>query len=256
MRKMFRTRGVALSTIGLVGLALQGAVAPAKAYDINVILPLTGGGAFLGKEEQTALQVAEAVINKAGGVHGQNVHFVFHDDQTNPQTSVQLANQVIAAKPAVLLGSSLVASCNAMAALMQNGPVMYCFSPGIHPAAGSYVFTSFVSTLDVVSAQIRYFRLKGWTRIAIMTSADATGQDAERGLDEVLARPENKDVTIVDRAHFNITDVSVAAQIEHIRASQAAGLDRMERGKPDRHCLQRNRPGRPRYSDRHAQAPI
>ena len=211
---------------------MQGAVAPAKAYDINVILPLTGGGAFLGKEEQTALQLAEAVINKAGGVHGQNVHFVFYDDQTNPQTAVQLANQVIASKPAVLLGSSLVASCNAMAALMQNGPVMYCFSPGIHPAAGSYVFSSSVSTLDIVSAQIRYFRLKGWTRIAIMTSADATGQDAERGFDEVLARPENKDVTIVDRAHFNITDVSVAAQIEHIREAKPQALIAWSTGSP------------------------
>ena len=232
MRKMFRTRVVALSTIGLVGLALQGAVAPAKAYDINVILPLTGGGAFLGKEEQTALQLAEAAINKAGGVHGQNVHFVVYDDQTNPQTAVQLANQVIASKPAVLLGSTLVAICNAMAALMQNGPVMYCFSPGIHPAAGSYVFTSSVSTLDLVSAQIRYFRLKGWTRIAIMTSADATGQDAERGLDEVLARPENKDVTVVDRAHFNITDVSVAAQIEHIKEAKPQALIAWSTGSP------------------------
>src|SRR5487761_2100284 len=154
MRRMSHTRAFALSTIGLVGLALQGAAAPAMAYDINVILPLTGGGAFLGKEQQAALQVAETVINKAGGVHGQQVHFVFHDDQSNPQTSVQLANQVIAAKPTVLLGSSLVSSCNAMAALMQNGPVMYCFSPGIHPAKGSYIFTSSVSTLDMATAQI------------------------------------------------------------------------------------------------------
>ena len=232
MRKMFRTRIVALSTIGLVGLALQGAAAPAKAYDINVILPLTGGGAFIGKEEQTALQLAEGAINKAGGVHGQNVHFVVYDDQTNPQTSVQLANQVIASKPAVLLGSSLVASCNAMAALMQNGPVMYCFSPGIHPAAGSYAFTSSASTLDVASALIRYFRLEGWKRIAIMTSADATGQDAERDLNEVLARPENKDVTIVDRAHFNITDVSVAAQIEHIKEAKPQALIAWSTGSP------------------------
>ena len=232
MRKMFRMRGVALSTIGLVGLALQGAVAPAKAYDINVILALTGGGAFLGKEQQTALQLAEAAINKAGGVHGQNVHFVVYDDQTNPQTSVQLANQVIASKPAVLLGSSLIASCNAMAALIQNGPVMYCFSPSIHPAAGSYVFSSYVSGLDGVSAQIRYFRLKGWTRIATMTSADATGQDAEQDFDEVFARPENKDVTVVDRAHFNITDVSVAAQIEHIREAKPQALMVYSTGSP------------------------
>ena len=44
-----------------------------------------------------------------------------------------------------IIGSAIVAMCNAMAPLMQNGPVMYCFSPGIHPAKGSYVFSS-VST--------------------------------------------------------------------------------------------------------------
>ena len=172
------------------------------------------------------------MINKTGGVHGQNVHFVLHDDQTNPQTSVQLANRLIASKPVVLLGSSLVASCNAMAALMQNGPVMYCFSPGIHPPAGSYAFTSSVSTLDVMGATIRYFRLKGWTRIAIMTSADATGQDAEQIFDELLARPENKDVTVVDRAHFNITDVSVAAQIEHIKEAKPQAMIAWSTGSP------------------------
>ena len=232
MRKIFGTRTLALSAIGLVGLALQGAAAPAKAYDINVILALTGGGAFLGKEQQTALQVAETVINKAGGVHGQNVHFVFHDDQTNPQTAVQLTNQVIASKPTVLLGSTLVASCNAMAALMQNGPVMYCFSPVIRPAKGSYVFTADVSTVDLVGSLIRYFRLMGWTRIAIMISNDAQGQNAEPVFEEVFARPENKEVTVVERAHFNVTDVSVAAQIEHIREAKPQALIAWSSGSP------------------------
>ena len=86
--------------------------------------------------------------------------------------------------------------------------------------------------MDLVSALIRYFRLKGWTRLAIMTSADATGQDAERVFDEVLARPENKDVTIVDRAHFNLTDVSVAAQIEHIREAKPQALIAWSTGSP------------------------
>ena len=65
-----------------------------------------------------------------------------------------------------------------------------------------------------------------------MTSADATGQDAERGFDEVLARPENKDVTVVDRAHFNITDVSVAAQIEHIKEAKPQALIAWSSGSP------------------------
>jgi branched-chain amino acid transport system substrate-binding protein len=217
---------------GMMALGLLGAAKPAWAYDINAILPLTGGASFLGKEEQLTLQLAEPVINNAGGIQGQPVHFIFYDDQSNPQTAVQLTNRVLPAKPAVLLGSSLVAACSAMAPLMQDGPAMYCLSPGVHPPAGSYMFTSSVSTLDLADALIRYFRLKGWTRIAFMTSADATGQDAERGLNEMVERPENKDITVVDRAHFNTTDVSVAAQIEHIKAANPQALVAWSTGTP------------------------
>lgn len=232
MIKLFRTRAIALSTLGLVGFAAPGVAAPAKPYDINVILPLTGGVAFLGKEEQKSLRLIEKMINKTGGIHGKPLHFTFYDDQTNPQTAVQLANRATASKPAVVLGSSLVSSCGAMAPLMASGPVMYCFSPGIHPAKGTYVFTSSVSTGDLAKALIRYFRLKGWTKIAIMTSADATGQDAEKGLEKVIALPENKGMTVVEHAHFNITDVSVAAQIEHIKEAKPQALIAWSSGSP------------------------
>ncbi len=230
MRRFCR-RAISVSLFATLAAALSGAV-PAHAYDINAILPLTGGASFLGKAEQKAMQLAEPLINKSGGVKGQPVHFEFYDDQSNPQTGVQLANRVIGAKPAIVLGSSLVAVCNAMAPLMQSGPTQYCFSPGVHPPAGSYVFTSSVSTLDLAEALIRYFRLKGWTKIAFMTSADATGQDAEHGLDAVAARPENKDITVVERAHFNTTDVSVAAQIEHIKAANPQVLIAWSTGTP------------------------
>jgi branched-chain amino acid transport system substrate-binding protein len=225
-------RTMTLSLFALCVLAFDIAAIPAHAYDINVILPLTGGASFLGKEEQKALQLAEPIVNKAGGIQGQPIRFEYVDDQSNPQTGVQLSNRVIGNKPAILLGSSLVAICNAMAPLMQDGPTMFCFSPGIHPPKGSYVFTSSVSTLDLADATIRYFRLKGWTRIAFMTSADATGQDAEHGLDEVVGRPENKDITVVERAHFNTTDVSVAAQIEHIKAANPQALIAWSTGTP------------------------
>src|ERR1700730_6535507 len=171
-------------------------------------------------------------MNEPGSIEAHPFHFIFYDDQSSPQTAVQLTNRVIASKPAVLLASSLVAACNAMAPLMQDGPAMYCFSPGIHPPKDSYVFTSSVSTLDLADALVRYFRLKGWTRLAFMTSADATGQDAERGLNEVVERPENKDITVVERAHFNTTDVSVAAQIEHIKEAKPQALIAWGTGTP------------------------
>src|SRR5205814_5899298 len=86
----------------------------ADTQDINVILPLTGGGAFLGKAEQQSLQQYEKMVNSTGGIHGKTLEFIFHDDQSSPQLAVQLANQVKASNPPVILGSALVALCNAM----------------------------------------------------------------------------------------------------------------------------------------------
>jgi len=207
----------------LAGLAITGAciAAPTRAaetYELPVILPLTGGAAFLGTGEQKALQLIAKSTNASGGIKGRTLKLAFHDDQSNPQVGVQLASEVIAKKPAVMIGSSLVAICRAMAPLMKDGPVDYCLSPGIHPEEG-YVFTATVSTIDLINALVRYFRMKGWTRVALMVSSDATGQDAENGVKSVIALPENRDMQLVETAHFNITDVSVIAQIEDVKAA-------------------------------------
>ena len=206
--------------------------AAADPYDLNVILSLTGGASFLGKAEQQSLQLAEKWVNENGGIQGRPLHLVFHDDQSTPQVAVQLASQVVAGHPAVEIGANLVAMCNAMAPLMQSGPMMYCLSPGIHPAAGAFVFTSSVSTVDLSRALIRYWRMKGLTKIAVMTSTDASGQDAEKGINTNLALPENAEVKVVAREHFNPKDVSVSAQIENIKAAHPQALIAWSTGAP------------------------
>jgi branched-chain amino acid transport system substrate-binding protein len=236
-RSPISANGPGTAFAGLVLLGLGAIASSARAeqpYKINVILPLTGQASFLGKEEQVTLQIAEKYVNRTGGIRGRPVQFVFYDDTSSPQVAVQLVRQVSAEKPAVLLGSSLVAVCNAMAPLMSNGPVEYCFSPGVHPAAGSYAFSASVSTHDLQKALFRYFREKGWKRIAIMTSSDATGQDAERGIDETLSQPEYRDagLKLVERAHFNTTDVSVAAQIETVKAANPDAFVAWSTGTP------------------------
>jgi branched-chain amino acid transport system substrate-binding protein len=219
-----RRPGFRIAAALLAGAAqLLGPIASAPAatpYNIAVILPMTGNASFVGKGQEANLRALEAALNKEGGIAGRPIHFSFYDDQTSPQISVQLANQVLADHPSFLIGSSIVAMCNAMAPLMASGPVDYCLSPGVHPAAGSYVFSAGTSTADLYAALIRYFRLKGWTKIAMMASTDASGQDADRGIEQVLAMQENKDVKIVEHQHFNTSDLSVAAQIERIKEAQ------------------------------------
>jgi branched-chain amino acid transport system substrate-binding protein len=207
----------------LIGFPLGSSAA--DPYEINVILPQTGGAAFLGKEETVSLGVVEGVVNKSGGIRGRPIKFTFVDDQSSPQIAVQLLNQVIAKRVPIVLGSTLVALCSAMAPLVKNnGPVMYCFSPGIYPERGSYVFTASISVKDLLAATARYYRQKGYTKIAAITSIDASGQDGENNINAAFGGPEGAGMEIVDREHFNLTDISVAAQMSHIKASGANAM--------------------------------
>src|ERR1700761_1205095 len=133
--------GAALSIALLFG-GCEPAMAEAS-FDIPVVLPLTGNAAFLGQGEKTSLEIQEKVVNQQGGINGTPVHYVFNDDQSSPQVAVQLANQIAAQHRSAILGSALVAMCNAMVPILANGPVLYCFSPGIHPVSGAPVFTAF-----------------------------------------------------------------------------------------------------------------
>jgi branched-chain amino acid transport system substrate-binding protein len=223
-----------VAAAALLGAAIASApsASAAEPFELPVIIPLTGPAAFLGQGELTTLQIVEKTVNASGGIEGRPLHFAIKDDQSNPQVSVQIAGEILAGKSPVMLGSSLVASCRAISPLMENAVVNYCFSPGIHPEKGSYTFTSSVSTTDLISAQLRYFRLKGWVRVALIVSTDATGQDAENSVREALALPENKDMTLVTAAHFNTSDVSVSAQIETVKAANPQAFIAWSTGTP------------------------
>ncbi len=226
MRLLVKTLLLASAAVGLVlaGTPAQ-AVTSGTPYNIDVILPLTGSTAFLGNSEHHSLMIEQDVLNQGDGVHGHPVNFVFHDDQSNPQISVQLTNQLLAAHPVVLLGSSLVGSCNAMAPLVKNGgPLLYCFSPGVHPPAGSYEFSASVSTGDMIAATLHYFQAKGWTRIGVLFSTDATGQDAAKAITAQMSQPQNKGMTLVSTEHFNPTDLTVDPEIQSMKAADPQAI--------------------------------
>src|SRR2546428_3175556 len=142
-----------LSVLTLWAALIALPAAAADPYKIDVILPLTGGVAFLGKGEQVAMQLLQKSVNRNGGIQGRDLEFVFYDDQSSPQNAVVLANQVIAKRPVVVIGSAISAICNAMSPLfLKNGPVMSCLSPVINPPAGSYVFTGHTPGVDLSRA--------------------------------------------------------------------------------------------------------
>jgi branched-chain amino acid transport system substrate-binding protein len=192
----------------------------AEPYEINAILSLSGIAAFIGTQEATALHALETVENKNGGINGRPIKFVIVDDASSPVNAVQLANQIIAKNVPVILGPTLTADCDAVYSIVKtSGPVEYCFSPALHPAPGTFGFSAGASTADLSLAAMRYFRERGWKRIALISSTDASGQDGENVVRANLNLPENKSLTLVANEHFSIADVSVGAQLARIKAA-------------------------------------
>ena len=237
---MNTSRQIKNSRAGILGaltlaaaLAASPAARAAGSYDINVVLPLTGNAAFVGQGQKDTLSALEEQVNETGSIRGEKLHFVFYDDQSQPQVAVQLTSGLLGNKPAVVMGSSLVGMCLAMAPLMANGTVQYCLSPAIHPKPGSYIFSASSSSIDQIAAVTRYYRMKGWTKLATLMTTDASGQDGSRAVEEVLNYPENKGVVHeVIAEHFNPSDVSVAAQIARIKSSGAQAIIAWTTGAP------------------------
>jgi len=216
MKRFVRALFAACLALGAVA---SGSASAADPYDINAIVGLTGPYAFVGHALMQGLEGFASATNKAGGVNGRPIHFVFSDDQSSPQVAVQLVNALIAKNVPIILGPTGVGNCNAVVPLVHDGPVLYCLSPGIAPAPGSFVFSTSVGPIDLQVGEMNYLRARGIKRIALLASTDGAGQQFERSEDLALALPENKDVTVVAREHFAPADVSVTAQIARIKAA-------------------------------------
>ena len=211
-------KGFVSGILAAILLATTGPAAAVDPYEINVILPLTGNIAFVGQTELQSLKAVEAYVNRTGGINGRPISFVAADDQNDPKTAVLLTQNLISKNVPVILGPSSPQSCAAVRPLIPNGPVMYCLAQAGSAPAGSYQF--FTHPYDpTFSVTYRFFRERGWRKIAYIVSTDGGGQDAERTILAGAALPENKDEQLVAREHFSPTDLSVSAQMANIKAA-------------------------------------
>lgn len=226
---------VSLVLAALIPGTVRAQSTPVAPVELDVVLPLTGAAGFAGQDEKRAMEAFELNVNAHGGIAGRPLQIIYHDDQTNARVDVQLMTEIMTRKPAVVVGPAISGLCSAVGPLMANtGPVDYCISPSISPAKGSFVFSNGPQQSDLIATQIRYFRDRGITKIAAITSTDGTGQDADRALDAEFANADNQraGVQLIDREHFAPTDISVSAQLARIKQSGAGALIAWTSGTP------------------------
>lgn len=222
MRRFIRAAVLAAALV--VPLAAPAAAQPAP-YAIPVIVSQTGAFAFTGEQTIETLRVLADTVNARGGINGRPVRFDYSDDQTNPVVAVQLANAAVAKGAQVLLGPISAAACAAVVPLVaKNGPLDYCFSPVVTGPPGGYVFSVGPGTAINNVVITRFFAAKGWKRVGIIATNDASCRNAQEQIADAMRLPENRGMAFVAEEHFNPNDLSVAAQIARLKAAGIQGL--------------------------------
>lgn len=200
---------------------------------IHAILSETGQGGFLGSRQAKALQVLAKSVNAAGGIDGHPVQMDILDNETSPITAVSLANKLISQNVPFFLNGSIGAVDKAVDALSTpNGPFIYDLSPVEHPPAGSKIFSAGFSLSLEIQSDLNYFKSKGLTRIAALTSTDASGVAGYTTLQQELALPQFSSIHLVTHQTFGDSDVSVATQLSVIKADHPQAMITWATGTP------------------------
>jgi branched-chain amino acid transport system substrate-binding protein len=194
-------------------------------YVVHAVLSETGSAGFLGSLEAKSLTALTAYENKHGGIDGHPISLDMKDNQSSPSVAVSIATPwVTSGVPFILDGSVVAADAPVDALAGPNGPVMWDLSPGVHPKAGSYVWSAGISTSSDAEAYLNFLKAKGLTRIAAITSTDGSGTDGWNQLQAQLKNPQYSGFTVLTHQTFDPTDVSVTTQLSVIKADNPQAI--------------------------------
>jgi branched-chain amino acid transport system substrate-binding protein len=166
----------AILIVGIAGAAFflmrRGDDTPA-AFEIGVLMPMTGSGSVWGQNGQRAVRLAVDEINASGGVHGRPVSLVFEDTRSVPRDAVSAFRRVVDERGVRLVVVDMISSDVLAIAPIAERQKVLIISPGAsNPAittAGDFVFRNWPSDALQGVMDARYAReVLGWKRAAVL----------------------------------------------------------------------------------------
>jgi branched-chain amino acid transport system substrate-binding protein len=193
----------------------------AESVEIPVLISLTGPFAFLGAKEAQALKAVESVTNASGGIDGRPLHFAIDDIQSSATVALQLVGPIMAKGTPVIIGPEPGAAVLAIQPIVKQDAVLYTLAASIHPPPGSFTFSNETSTEVLLYAGTRYLHGRGWNKIGMIASTDATGNDQIDQVTRATQTPELAGISIVDTERFATSDINVVSQLTRLKAAGA-----------------------------------
>ena len=214
--KLFAVLAVICLVIALCGAGAQAAKSP---YLIGAIFDVSGTGSPLGTPERDTVKMLEAQINKAGGINGHPVKFIYYDNASENTTSVLMAKRLIEAdKVKAIVGPSQTGTTLAIAAICQKAriPLVSCAAGvKIVEPGWPYVFKSAQSDVHAVAKVIDFLKVRKITKIAFINVSNAFGKS---GWDQMNQQAKRARISIVEHQEFGPDDSDMTSQLVRIKS--------------------------------------
>jgi branched-chain amino acid transport system substrate-binding protein len=183
------------------------------------------GGNYVGGAEKETLEMMAAEVNKAGGINGRPLEFIFYDEEGKPDVAVTVVKRLIEKdKVVAILGISTSWSAAAVIPIIEQNRV-----PAIILGAGAsitdpvkkWVFKTPTDDRLTVARILSDIRAKGIKEIALTTAQDAFGDSGHNG---VVTQAPKYDIKVVFDERFTMEDTDITPMLNKIKSTSAQAV--------------------------------
>ena len=192
-------------------------VAPAvddNVFRIGVLLPSSGAGASIGESELAAVRVAIDLARSGGGVNGQNVELLVHDEGADAVAAGVGLQQLLDAHVDAVIGPASSTVAIALAPTIVEADVPAC-SPSASALAlddfpdKNLFFRTIPSDSLQAEAMAEVIEQTGETSAALAYVDDGYGRPFEAALEAALRR---RGITVSGALGFSVEDTEFATE--------------------------------------------
>lgn len=196
-----------------------------KPIRIGSPLLLSGTGAYVGSAEKETLEMMAEDLNKAGGINGRHIEFIFYDEEAKPDIAVSTVKRLIHKdKVTAIVGISTSWTALPVIPIVQKAripTIMLTSSIKVVDPVQKWVFKTPADDRIVIGKLLSYIQSQGIQRIAFLSTQDGFG---DGGRQELIAQAQGLGVKIVFDDRYTMEDIDVTPTLNKIKRTDAQAV--------------------------------
>ncbi len=221
---MERKAFISLAAI-LAALFCANMVIAAEPIRIGSPVLLSGTGAYVGGAEKDTLEMVAAELNKAGGINGRPLEFIFYDEEAKPDVAVSMVKRLIQKdKVSAIVGISTSWTALPIIPIVEKEEIptiILAAAIKIVDPVKKWVFKTPADDRVVVVKLLNFMQAQGIKRIALMSTQDGFG---DGGRTEILAQAPAYGISVVFDDKYTMQDTDITPTLSKIKKTDAQAV--------------------------------